>query len=221
MQQLNLKPTHKLVTSYYDALGQFGQLNIDHEGAVRAAFHDLLAGCGRKLDLTLVDEYQFQPPKLNPIRIDGALLNPFRLARGYWEAKDEHDDLEKEIRAKLERGYPRSNIIFQAPERAVLFQHGVRQGTNEDIRDSKNLVELLKQFFAYREPHIEEWDEAVAEFKDHIPEIAEAVKDKIEEQRRTNPAFVERFDAFYDVCRQSINPNLSVEAVGRCSSSTC
>ena len=39
------------------------------------------------------------------------------------------------------------------------------------------------------------------------------VKDKIEEQRRTNPAFVQRFDAFYDVCRQSINPNLSVEAV--------
>ena len=38
------------------------------------------------------------------IRIDGALLSPFRLARGYWEAKDEHDDLEKEIRAKLERG---------------------------------------------------------------------------------------------------------------------
>src|ERR1019366_2326867 len=34
-----------------------------------------------------------------------------------------------------------------------------------------------------------------------------------EAQRRTNPEFVQRFDAFYDVCRQSINPNLSVEAV--------
>ena len=38
-------------------------------------------------------------------------------------------------------------------------------------------------------------------------------KDKIENQRRTNPAFVQRFDAFYELCRQSINPNLSVEAV--------
>src|SRR5208283_3551066 len=169
MQQLNLKPTHKLVKSYYEVLGQFGQLNIDHEMAVRSVFQGLLAGCGRQFDLTLVPEYSFQPPKLHAIRVDGALLNPFRLARGYWEAKDEHDDLEKEIRAKLERGYPRSNIIFQAPERAVLYQHGMRQGTNEDIRDAKNLVELLKQFFAYREPHIEEWDEAVAEFKDHIP----------------------------------------------------
>jgi predicted helicase len=213
MQQLNLKPTHKLLKDYYEVLGQFGQLNVDHEMAVRSAFQNLLAGCGHQFDLTLVPEYPFQPPRLNPVRIDGALLNPFRLARGYWEAKDEHDDLEKEIRSKLDKGYPRTNIIFQAPERAVLFQHGVRQGTNEDIGDPKNLVELLKQFFAYREPHIEEWDEAVAEFKDRIPEIAKAVAEKIEEQRRTNPAFVERFDAFYEVCRQSINPNLSVHAV--------
>jgi hypothetical protein len=42
MRQLNLKPTHKLVKSYYQVLGQFGQLNIDHEMAVRSAFQDLL-----------------------------------------------------------------------------------------------------------------------------------------------------------------------------------
>jgi hypothetical protein len=44
MQPLNLKPTHKLVKSYYQALGQFGQLNIDHEMAVRDDFQDLLKG---------------------------------------------------------------------------------------------------------------------------------------------------------------------------------
>ena len=44
MRQLNLKPTHKLVKNYYQALGQFGQLNIDHEMAVRDAFQDLLKG---------------------------------------------------------------------------------------------------------------------------------------------------------------------------------
>ncbi len=213
MQPLNLKPTHKLVKNYYEVLGQFGQLEIDHEGAVRSAFQSLLAGCGSKLDLTLVPEYPYERPKLHPIRIDGALLNPFRLARGYWEAKDEHDDLEKDIRSKLDKGYPRNNIIFQAPERAVLIQNGVRQGLNEDIRDSANLVELLKVFFGYREPHYEEWDKAAAEFKDYIPQIAAAVAAKIEEQRRTNPAFVQRFDAFYELCRESINPNLSVTAV--------
>jgi predicted helicase len=213
MQQLNLKPTHKLVKSYYEALGQFGQLNIDHEGAVRDAFQALLKGCGHQFDWILVSEYQFQRKNLHPLRIDGALIDTFRLARGYWEAKDEHDDLEKEIRAKLDKGYPRNNIIFQAPERAVLIQNGVRQKLDEDIRDSSNLVDLLKEFFGYREPHYEEWDEAVADFKDYIPEIAKAVAGKIEEQRSTNPAFVQRFDAFYELCRQSINPNLSAQAV--------
>src|SRR5450755_2672487 len=126
MQPLNLKPTHKLVKNYYEALGQFGQLNIDHEMAVRSAFQGLLAGCGRQFDWTLVPEWKIQRPKAGIIKGDGAMVDTFRLARGFWEAKDEHDDLEREIRAKFERGYPKSNIIFQAPEKAILFQNGVR-----------------------------------------------------------------------------------------------
>jgi hypothetical protein len=46
MQPLNLKPSHKLVKSYYETLGNYGQLSIDHEMAVRSAFQNLLAGCG-------------------------------------------------------------------------------------------------------------------------------------------------------------------------------
>jgi predicted helicase len=213
MQSLNLKPTHKLVKNYYEVLGQFGQLNIDHEMAVRSAFQTLLAGCGRQFEWTLVPEYSYKPVKLNPVRVDGALLDTFRLTRGFWEAKDEHDALEKEIKAKFEKGYPRNNIIFQAPERAILFQNGVRQGLNEDLRDAENLVELLKHFFGYREPQHEEWDEAVADFKGYIPKIAEAVKEKIDAQRLTNSEFVKRFDDFYALCREAINPNLSVDAV--------
>src|SRR5438445_6472576 len=35
---LSLKPTHATVKAYYETLHQFGQLYIDHEGAVRSAF---------------------------------------------------------------------------------------------------------------------------------------------------------------------------------------
>src|SRR5579884_403503 len=128
MQQLNLKPTHKLVKNYYEVLGQFGQLSIDHEMAVRSAFQSLLAGCGRQFDGTLVPEYAIKEPPANLNQGDGAMVDTFRLTHGFWEAKDEHDDLEREIRRKLEQGYPRNNIIFQAPERAILIQNGVRQG---------------------------------------------------------------------------------------------
>ena len=49
------------------------------------------------------------------IRVDGALLDTFHLAHGYWEAKGEKDDLDREIKAKLDKGYPRDNIILQVP----------------------------------------------------------------------------------------------------------
>ena len=116
MSQLNLKPTHAAVKNYYAVLHQLGQLHIDHEMAVRSAFQELLSSCGRKLKLTLVPEFEIKR-KHSAIRVDGALLDTFHLAHGYWEAKDEKDDLDREIKAKLDKGYPRDNITFQAPER--------------------------------------------------------------------------------------------------------
>lgn len=41
---------------------------------------------------------------------------------GYWEAKDEKDDLDAEIATKLRRGYPQDNIIFEDSTEAVLMQ---------------------------------------------------------------------------------------------------
>jgi hypothetical protein len=40
------------------------------------------------------------------------------------EAKVSSDDLNKEIRAKLEKGYQTDNLLFWEPRRAVLYQHG-------------------------------------------------------------------------------------------------
>ena len=168
MQQLNLKPTHAAVKNYYSALHQLGQLHISHEMAVRSAFQDLLATCGRKLKLTLVPEFEIKR-KHSSIRVDGALLDTFHLAHGYWEAKDEKDDLDREIKAKLEKGYPRDNIIFQAPERAVLYQSGARIA-DENISQPDILVQIVTQFFDYKAPHIEEWEQAVSEFSERIPE---------------------------------------------------
>lgn len=213
MQQLNLKPTHAPVKAYYYALGQYGQLNIDHELAVRSAFQTLLEKCGSQFNWTLIAEYPLPRPKGPPLKVDGALLDEFRLKRGLWEAKDEHDDLEKEAKRKIAAGYPTDNIIFQAPDRAILYQNGTRQGLNENISSPANLVELLHHFFEYRQPQHEEWEAAVAEFKERLPEIAAGAKQLIEDERRKNPAFVERFEEFYALCRQAINPNLSEEAV--------
>src|SRR2546426_10148623 len=112
MANLSLKPTHKPVKAYYEALEKFGDLGVDHEGALRSAFQDLLGTCARERDWTIVPEWEYKRPKQHPIRIDAALIDNFKLPHGYWEAKDSHDDLEKEVRKKFDAGYPRENILF-------------------------------------------------------------------------------------------------------------
>jgi predicted helicase len=213
---LALKPTHATVKAYYETLHQYGQLHIDHEGAVRSAFQELLAKSGRKAkpQLTLVPEYRIERARGSSVIVDGALVDLYHLPHGYWEAKDEKDDLAKEVQLKLDKGYPRDNIIFQAPERAILYQGGARI-LDENITSPESLVQVVNQFFDYKAPHIQEWEQAVADFSERIPELAAAVKKTIDEERRRNPAFVRSFDDFYALRRQAINPNLSEEAVER------
>lgn len=212
---LSLKPSHAAVKAYYDALHQFGQLYIDHEGAVRSAFQTLLTKCGQKSSpkLTLVPEYRIERAR-SSIIVDGAMIDLYHLPHGYWEAKDERDDLAAEVKRKLERGYPRDNIIFQAPEHAILYQANAKI-FDDSINKPEALAYVVNTFFDYKAAHILEWEEAVRDFSERIPELAAAVKKTIDQERKHNPAFVRSFEDFYALCRQAINPNLSEEAVER------
>jgi predicted helicase len=102
----------------------------------------------------------------------------------------------------------------RAPECAVLYQAGARVA-DEDISKPDYLAQLVNRFFDYTAPNIEEWRQAVAEFSERVPELANAVFKIVEDERRKNPAFVRSFEDFYALCRQAINPNLSTEAVER------
>ena len=212
MQKLNLKSSHRPVLNYYEALGQFRQLGVSHETAVRSAFQSLLESCCRQFSWTLVPEWEIKRPKQRPVRVDGAMVDAFRLAHGYWEAKDERDDLQKEVKKKFAVGYPKDNILFQAPDRAILYQNG-RQVLDEDLSKADNLVETLTQFFDYLPPAYEQWEDAVDHFQNEVPKLAEAVKELIERERKTNQRFIQAFADFYQLCRDSINPNLSELAV--------
>ncbi|PYV66125.1 MAG: DNA helicase, partial [Acidobacteria bacterium] len=128
--------------------------------------------------------------------------------------KDEKDDLAREVERKLDKGYPRDNIIFQAPERAILYQSGARI-FDDNITRPEALVSVVNQFFDYKAPHIQEWEEAVRDFSERIPELATAVTKTIDAEKKRNPAFVRSFEDFYALCKQAINPNLSEEAVER------
>src|ERR1035437_673522 len=212
MSNFKLKATHAPVKAYYETLERFGRGKFDNEGNVRKAFEDLLVKCARPFEWMVVPEYQIARAGKNPLRVDAAVLDAFNLPRGYWEAKDEKDDLKAEMNKKFAAGYPQTNILFQAPTRAILVQDG-RIVFSDDISDPEKLVDVLRLFFEWQQPHQEDWDRAVREFSERIPEIAKGAMTLIEGERKSNPAFVERFTAFAELCRESINPDLKDEAV--------
>ena len=93
MKTLNLKPTHKPVKAYYESLERFESIGVSHETAVRSAFQTLLEHCGKQFSWILVPEHSMRGGKNRRIVVDGVLMDEFRLTHGYWEAKDEDDDL--------------------------------------------------------------------------------------------------------------------------------
>ncbi|MDX6694804.1 MAG: hypothetical protein QOF02_2407 [Blastocatellia bacterium] len=212
MQTLNLKPTDKKVGEYYKALAEFKARDVSHETAVRSAFQSLLDACCSKFDWKLVPEWQIKRAQGHALRADGALVDGFRLSHGLWEAKDAADDLRKEARKKLDLGYPSENILFQAPERAILFQNG-KETLDEDITKPEKLVQTLKQFFEHQKPEYANWEDAVNNFGASVPQLAHALDELIEQERKDNPRYRQAFEDFAALCRQSINPNLSDDAV--------
>ena len=212
MPTLTLKPTHKPIRDYNTALNRYAQLGVTHETAVRSAFQFLLESCGRQFDWTLVPEHSMTGDQNKRIVVDGALLDSFRLIHGYWEAKDIHDDLPTEVVRKFDKGYPRDNILFQTPRRAILWQNG-QLVRDADLTDPTQLIKILDTFFAYRPPEYTEWEEAVTHFKDRVPDIGIGLADLIQKERDTNPRFTGAFRTFHEKCCQSINPNLSEAAV--------
>ncbi len=206
----SVKPTHKAVKTYYQTLKGLGDLSVKHEGGVRMAFQTLLADTAKTAGWTLVPE---QPMKARGRTVipDGTLRDEY-LPRGYWEAKDTDDDLDAEIRKKIDAGYPLSNIIFEDTRTGALFQGG-QLVLRADLTKPQQLADLLNAFYAYAEPDIEHFETAVEEFKQRVPELAQGLAAKIADAHQDNRKFIDAFDAFFALCRASLNPNLSPAAV--------
>jgi hypothetical protein len=209
------KPSHKEIKAYSEELAGYATHEVAHEGATSTAFQNLLAATCKKADWHLVPQLSTRI-RSKQVRPDGTLRDEFNLHHGYWEAKDSSDKLDEEIRKKIALGYPLSNTIFEDTSTAVLYQNGKQAEPRFDIRDPQQLCDLLNLFYSHVEPDIEGFEQAVEDFKERVPQLALALKDKIEEAHNKNKTFQEAFETFFDLCRQSLNPNLSQSAVDEC-----
>ena len=219
MRDLNLNPNSKPVRDYYATLQQYAAQGILHEGAVSTPLQTLLTTCARQVGATFVPQYAMRPSidafsNRARIVLDGALLDAYGLPFAFVEAKDIDDVLEVEIQRKFDVGYPDTNILFYTPQRAILYQNGQRV-LDVDITEGNEtqLKTVLERLCSHPLAAVENWHAAVAEFRETVPALGRELAELIQNAHETNPRFSTAFAGFYQLCKTSINPNLSQAAV--------
>ncbi len=140
--------------------------------------------------------------------MDGALLYELRLPFGYWEAKDEKDDLDAEIALKLKRGYPQDNIIFEDSREAVLLQSRT-EVMRCAVDDVAALEKLLRLFFGFENPKVVQFRKAVEQFQVDLPDVLEALRAMIEDAHSRQPSFRQAAESFLAHARETINRSLT------------
>ncbi|MHA3840533.1 type ISP restriction/modification enzyme [Sphingomonas aestuarii] len=183
------------------------------ESVLREAFKDLLKRWGKSHDLQFIAEHDIVTRAMNRIYLDGALLHGLRVPFGYWEAKDENDDLEREIEAKFRKGYPRDNIIFTDDATAVLYQDGGEVMRAAMQGDDDSLLRLLTRFFAHERQEIADFNKAVKQFATDLPAILTALRERIAEKRAASSDFAAAEAAFLKHARDAINPAVTEDDV--------
>src|SRR4051794_7454516 len=175
MSRALIKPTHKPIREYYRGLETYRAHKVKHEGALETAFQRLLADTAKQHGCDLIPKQKIKVAG-HTLFPDGTLRDVFSTRRGFWEAKDTDDDLDAEIAKKIAKGYPLTNTIFEDTRHAVLFQGG-KERARYDLTAAQQLADLLNDFYAYTEPEIEDFHDAVAEFKERVPELAKRLVD--------------------------------------------
>jgi predicted helicase len=212
MTTIRIRPTDKPIRNYYAVRQELDAQGVKTEGNVRRAFGTLLAETAHQRNWTLVEELSEKSKRGTSIRPDGTLRDPNHLPYGYWEAKDTADDLDAEIRTKIGRGYPLSNIIFEDTRLAVLYQ-SKKEVFRADLSKPEDLAQLLTLFYSYNEPNFQGFEQAVIDFQQQIPDLGRRLAAIIKEAHQKNTAFQAAYDVFFNLCREALNPNLSREAV--------
>ena len=207
-------PSYPHIERYHADLRRFVEFGgSDNELSIRRAFAVCLdAYCREHREkLALVDELGVDAGSRvtgTGIRPDGTVKDSLRMTRGYWEAKDTHDDLDAEIQAKFNRGYPRDNIIFEDSQTAVLFQNGAA-AMRVDMSNPDGLHRLVRRFLDYELPEIEEFRQARQQFKTDLPAVLENLRAVVAEAETANPEYRAAADTFLALCHRSISPDVS------------
>ncbi len=179
------------------------------ETTIRNEFARLLNEYCKPRNYLLIPELDYKTRFNTTVFPDGTIKDAIRLEHGWWESKDEFDRLDEEIEKKFAKGYPDENILFEDSQTAVLIQHS-QEVARISMQDADGLDHLLNFFVDYERPEVRDFRAAILKFKEDIPHILLALRDIINQQEASNSEFRARRNAFLEVCRQSINPEIEI-----------
>jgi predicted helicase len=202
-----------LINQYYQNLDraiQFGKSR--NETSIRNYFWNLLNDYSHKQNYEVVTEVSCMGTRGKKVYPDGIVKNLWGLDIGLWESKDEKDDIEAEIDAKIKKGYPLTNILFEDSNVAVLFQRG-EEVERVNMRDADSLHYLLTTFINFKSETVYKFEEAIEKFKADIPIIVETLRKRIVESREINPNFQAVQNTFLELCKVEINPDITLDDI--------
>jgi len=200
----------KQYQSEVEKIIQFG--GTKKETAIRNAFYNLLNEYAKQKGLILIPEITIKTSKGKNITPDGTLKDSLRLDWGYWESKDEADDIDEEIEKKFNKGYPKENILFEDSKTAILIQQE-NEAMRISMKDADALDRIIKEFINYERPEVRNFHKAIELFKQDIPNVTSVLRGIIIAQEKTNIKFTEAENKFWELCKVSINPELSIDDV--------
>ncbi len=226
-----------LISQYHNEIAKIIQYGGSrNETSIRFAFQNLLNSYCQIKDFILIPELAYKQEKIRP---DGTIKDALRLDWGYWESKDQDDNLDVEIQKKLAKGYPDDNILFEDSQTAILIQN--RQETlRVSMTNIDDLDKIINTFINYTRPEVKDFREAIDSFKADLPTILTTLRELIDNTLTPSPPqppslserggrlpspsgirvggegnkeFQQRFKAFLKLCQESINSNITSEDV--------
>jgi predicted helicase len=203
----------QLIQQYYAKVEQMIRYGgTRNESTLRKPFQDLLEQYARSKNLVLVPEVEYVTRTGRKVYPDGTLKDALRQDWGFWESKDEKDDLTAEIAAKLAKGYPTFNILFEDTHTAVLYQGGT-EVQRAAFTDPAALDAVLSLFVGYESPEVRAFHKAIEQFSADVPQLAATLRTVIDEQVVANAGFRSALDEFLELCKKAINPKIEMADV--------
>ena len=78
------------------------------------------------------------------------------------------------------------------------------------MRDADAVDGIITSFINYVRPEVKDFREAIEIFKQDLPTVLNSLRDLIDCQGENNTSFQTARDKFWGICKESINPEISL-----------